>query len=314
MEERSVRDPETSRTNVGQRRTRRRGVAGGVRLPALVVARSHGALTPLPDLADPDVVAWHDRDGTLCAYGYVRDGQHWMLFPNFASFRFDRTGERVLAVPAPSTPGDAVRDVYLRCVLPMALQVRGQEVLHASAVRTPRGVVAFCAESEMGKSTVAYGMSLRGYPLWGDDAVPFRLSDVGVLAAALPFRVRLRPASAAFFDGAALASSAPPVVEIPPGAEEPLALLCVLRQEAAGAIGLPVSVRPLAPSRAFTAVLAHAYCFSLADPRRKREMIEQYLELTARVPTVEVRFRSGLEWLPLVLDAVEGWIDGLPSS
>ena len=48
---------------------------------------------------------------------------------------------------------------------------RGWEALHASAVLSPQGVVAFCAGSGTGKSTIARGLSERGYQLCADDAV-----------------------------------------------------------------------------------------------------------------------------------------------
>src|SRR5829696_203522 len=45
------------------------------------------------------------------------------------------------------------------------------ETLHASAVVAPAGVVAFCARSATGKSTLAASLHRRGYDLWADDAV-----------------------------------------------------------------------------------------------------------------------------------------------
>ena len=42
-------------------------------------------------------------------------------------------------------------------------------------------------------------------------------------------------------------------------------------------------------------MLAHAYCFSLREPERRRRMVERYLDLTTRVPVFEIRVESGLE-------------------
>ncbi len=66
-----------------------------------------------------------------------------------------------------------------------------------------------------------------------------------------------------------------------------------------------MAVRRLPLPRAFAAVLANACCFSLREEERKRRMMHHYLELTARVPVWEVRFRPGLERLPAILDGIE---------
>ena len=54
-----------------------------------------------------------------------------------------------------------------------------------------------------------------------------------------------------------------------------------------------------------TALLPHAYCFTMDDPDRKRLMMRRYIELAQRVPTFAVTIASGLEKLPDVLDEIE---------
>jgi hypothetical protein len=61
----------------------------------------------------------------------------------------------------------------------------------------------------------------------------------------------------------------------------------------------------LSPVAAFTALLPHAYCFSLQDVPRKRRMMLHYLHLAKRVPAFEVHFQRGLEHLPAILDSIE---------
>src|SRR5829696_6052636 len=168
----------------------------------LTIARAGAANPQPPDVAGSDVAdveVWRDHDGTVLAYGHIVDGLHWMYLPGLASFCFGQDVEGVMALPHWPVREDLILDTYYRTVLPMALQVRGLEVLHASAVLTPRGVVALCAVSGTGKSTVAFGLSQRGWPLWADDAVVFETSESGARAIPLPFGTRLRPAAAAFF-------------------------------------------------------------------------------------------------------------------
>src|SRR5215218_2395408 len=96
---------------------------------------------------DPEVQVWRDHDGTICAYGHIEDELYWMHLPGLASFRFGRDGAGVTAIAQPPIREDWILDAYYRNVLPIVLQVRGQEALHASAVLTSRGVIALCATS-----------------------------------------------------------------------------------------------------------------------------------------------------------------------
>src|SRR5512134_3155557 len=90
-----------------------------------------------------------------------REGRGYRIdVPGVARLRFDRTGERVEATPEPGVSPVAVSRAY-RDALPLVLQARGSEVLHASAVLGPRGVVALCGASGSGKSTLAYALGRR---------------------------------------------------------------------------------------------------------------------------------------------------------
>src|SRR5215217_5019656 len=166
----------------------------------LTIADPDAASLGLPDAADSDVQVWREHDGTVIARGHTVDGVHWMDLPGLASFCFGQDVEGVTAFPHWPVREDLILDAYHRSVLPMALQVFGREVLHASAVLTPQGVVALCAVSGTGKSTTAFGLSRRGWPLWADDAVAFEASESGVAAIPLPFDIRLRSEAATFFD------------------------------------------------------------------------------------------------------------------
>jgi hypothetical protein len=192
----------------------------------------------------------------------------------------------------------------------MALQAVNTEVLHASAVRAHHGVIAFCGVSEAGKSTVAFGLSRRGYPLWADDAIPFETSGGRVRAIPVPFKIRLRPASASFFGKDQAMGQVPSGWDGADQAERepaPLAALCLLKQlRAEQRDGRAVECLWLPPAQAFRAVLEHAYCcFGLEDVERKRSMMKHYLDLTARVPVCEVRFQPGLDNLSEILDGIE---------
>ena len=268
-------------------------------------------LRPTFDLTSAEVEVWRDNDGAPCAYGQTVDSQHWMHIPRVGSFAFESESGSVEVVAEEGASPELVQDAYLRMVLPMVLQVSGQEVLHGSAVATSAGVLALCAVSETGKSTLAYDLSERGHPLWADDAVVFDASSPSVRVLPTPFAVRLRPASAEFFKQQYKDDTHTLCWEFPTRREPaPLAGLCVLERLPDSA-PRPVEVVRLAPTEAFAAALPHAYCFSLRDPARKGRMMRQYLDLARRAPVFKVSFQAGLDKLGTILDAVEQAVLGV---
>ena len=232
--------------------------------------------------------------------------QAWMKIPGLAVFRFDRERFAVTAFPEAQVDPDQLHDNYYRAALPMALQFFGFEVLHAGAVRTSRGVVGFCAVSETGKSTTVAELSRRGYPAWADDAVPVAIDDDGggVNALAVPFRIRLKSIHSFGDDQGFRRWSDPVPVEFH---ATPLVGLCVMDRVASSE---KTAVRRLSAVEAVAALLPHAYCFSLANPQRKRVMMQRYIELAARIPTFAISISTGLEKLPAALDQIENSIPG----
>lgn len=261
-----------------------------------------------PEITSIEREVWYDSTGEPGAYGMTTDGHHWLHLPGLASFCFTDTEEEVRAIPQLPLQDDLLYDIYFRSVLPLVFQSRGTEVLHASAVHTSRGIVALCAVSGTGKSTIAVGLSQRGYQVWADDAVALVTARDCVMALPFPFTLRLRPGTATFFASRYGLSSE--VAHMPTGEEEresqPLVALFIIDRVQEGSDEpAVVEILRLSPARAFPAVLIHAYCFNLRDNQRKQRMIRQYLDLVARVPTYTVRFRTGLEHLAVILDGIE---------
>lgn len=274
----------------------------GPAIPGLVVADWVQPMAEVPHPLPPGVEVCHDARGDLLAYCRAGNGALRVDVPDIASFYYQHDADDVSAVPHRPLPTRFILDTYHHCVLPLILPALGTEVLHASAVTGTEGVAAFCGESGTGKSTIAVGLARRGYAIWADDAVAVDTASPQPTAIPLPFAVRLRPNSARFFDGArdrGGSATAAPVNTEP----APLAVLCVLRRMPEAAA--PVAVERLDAASACQATLAHSYCFSVKDLARKRRTIRNYLTITARVPAYEIRFRPGLERLPVILDTIE---------
>jgi hypothetical protein len=250
----------------------------------LKLHQSGAKASPSPDVSLPDTEVWRDEEGVAVAYGGSEAERHWMLLPGVGVYVFG-SDAAVEAFPDEAVRPEVVEDGFRRIVLPMALQVLGREVLHASAVLHPAGVVALCAVSGTGKSTLAQALSGRGHPLWADDAVVFELGSEAVRALPLPFTLRLA------------GERSGPIYE-----PEPANLAAIALLERAGT---GISVERMTPAAAFPAVLTHAYCFTLRDRKRNAAMVESYLELVQRVPVLTVRFPDEVKRVSEIAAAIE---------
>jgi hypothetical protein len=264
-------------------------------LPILTIGGHRGQVPPQvrPD-GGTGLEIWRDG-GAVVAYGYRTGERYWLELLGVATYGFSSGSREVVAYPEEGVAESRVADGFERAALPLALHVNGHEVLHASAVLTSAGVVAFCATAGTGKSTLAYGLSRRGHALWADDAVPFAARDDGASTFRVPFTLRLLEESRAHFGQPAFERSQE-------DGEAELAAVCVLTR---GDQGEPTELERLSPRDAFTTVLPHAYAFTAEEPQRNRRMLEAYGALVNTVPVFRVTIRTGFEYLDELLGAIE---------
>ncbi|MDF2695232.1 MAG: hypothetical protein K0S65_3615, partial [Labilithrix sp.] len=128
----------------------------------LVTQRPDSSVPPSPTEGDAGVTVWRDNDGAVAGYGSSNGPKKWIHLPGVGAFRFEPGRAEVVAFPLASASSHLVRDAFNRSVLPLALQGVGHEVLHASAVLARERVVALCAVSGTGKSTIACALDRRG--------------------------------------------------------------------------------------------------------------------------------------------------------
>jgi hypothetical protein len=247
---------------------------------------------------------WRDHDGSVSASGTTWGSDHEMRVPGVGSFFFDDDATApVTLVPEGDPDGELIDDTFRRMVVPMALQVRGIEVLHASGVRGSDGVIALCGVSGTGKSTLAYALAARGAELWADDVVAFRPRSDAVEVLPLPFRVRLLPDAARVVAGADVAPGGKRALgEVrEPSRSAVLASVFLLER----AIGVD-DAQPMRPAtRAVPQLLAHAYTFDAVQPERIGRTATSYAHLAARVPIFRLPVPAGLSTLDAVLDRIE---------
>jgi hypothetical protein len=243
-----------------------------------------------------------DEHGDVLAWLWSSGRDRVMQMPGVATFACSHSECRVTAATEPGVSEAEVTQAFHKFVVPLLLYFQGHELLHASAVQGPNGIVGFCGEAGTGKSTLAYGLSTRGFALWADDALALELGN-GPRAFVVPFALRLRPASLKFFE----ASSSRPV---PPaeGGTAPVVGLATITQVAAEKD--VARIERLTGGRAFHEVVRHSYRAGLrTDHGRRQTLVENYMKIVASVPVFEIAFQPGFERFAAVLDVVAEWLD-----
>jgi hypothetical protein len=155
-------------------------IASEFELPELVVADGHAGPKLLVRLSRPRArsdphtdwfITWKFPDGQLWLSCGKVEGGYLLSFPDLADFRVDSNGREVVCHPGSDTPADTLRHLLLDQVLPLILNLRGREALHATSVLTPFGVCAFAGRAGAGKSTLAADFMRAGFPVLSDDCL-----------------------------------------------------------------------------------------------------------------------------------------------
>ena len=218
-----------------------------------------------------------------------------------------------LAADAQLTWQRALLDKVLRCVS----VIRGYEALHASAVDSPQGVVAFLGAGGAGKTTLALEFMRRGWPLFADEVLTLgrRAAGVSAFRSTPHLSISSRPLSSANqpAPGARITRTAPArtaqlrilagddgerwaTAPIATRAPRPVRALCLLER----GTGKALQARPLdASSSSFERHILGSWGGDI----RQRERSRLYADLASS--TTLIALSAGLDEPPAALaDAV----------
>jgi hypothetical protein len=262
-------------------------------LPRLRI--TEGAVV-LPGPSGAPTVSWPVGHGGALLHGWREPGCACICVPGLATFRMPLgpLGSGVEAACLLEDPAAWPRasEAFYRSVLPMFLHLAGFEVLHASAVATDQGAVAFAARSGTGKSTAARLLAERGHPRLADDATVWDLGPEGPRLWPLPFRGLPDPPGG---DGLG-----------PAWRSESLPLKAVVVLERMdGHSQASFSPERLLPAAAFQALLPHATLVELAPEGRPLATAEATLDLALSVRVLRVRFQPDPDRLGAWADRLE---------
>jgi len=127
---------------------------------------------------------------------FGRDPRGYLLrFHGRADFVVDLARSSIVCWRRSNASLATVRHLLLDQVMPLVLSRESRLVLHAAAVSTPRGAVAFVGATGSGKSTLAAAVAALGFPLLCDDCLVVEPSADGFVAGSFYPGARLYPDS-----------------------------------------------------------------------------------------------------------------------
>jgi hypothetical protein len=300
-------------------------LASNTALPELAPARGFGAECRFELLPSGNPSAGHadwfhewtfgedgeDEESKVVWLRFARTADGYLLrFPSCGDFFVSADAARIQCRPLPGTPEVTVRHLLLDQVIPLVLSRRERIVLHASAVVTGYGAIAFAGKSGQGKSTLAASLAREGCSLVSDDCLVLRTEHGGWTALPSYPGVRLWPSTA----GEVLREGRPAAevahytlkrrvcdADVLPYASGPAPLqrFFFLGDDAG-----EISFERLPPGRAFIELVGCAYNLDIEDTAFLRRQFDTVGRLTADVPAYAIHYPREFTSLPAVREAI----------
>ena len=249
------------------------------------------------------------REQLWLRFGRIDDG-YLLRFPSCADFFISTDTSQICCRPLQGVPEATVRHLLIDQVIPLVLSRREQIVLHASAILTLDGVIAFVAKSGKGKSTLATSFVQNGFPLVSDDCLVLRIEQGGWTALPSYPGIRLWPGAARslLVDDAATADVAGYTTKRRIGnfrilpfykLAAPIRQLFLLSDDSSN-----ISFERLTAARAFMAIMELTYNLDISDTALLRTQFETVGRLTAEVPLYTFHYPREFGSLPAVREAI----------
>ncbi len=201
-------------------------------------------------------------------------GRFLVRFPGRADFLVTAIGDEIRCVHGPAGSPETIRHLLLDHLLPLVLNLRGLEVLHASGSVVNGRAVLFAGPSGSGKSTLAAALARAGCSMLSDDCVVLRMESGQVQAVPAYGGFRMWDDAADWIVGRG--HRLPPVADYSakkrwiPGAEEiqaadrpaPVAKIWFVSH---ADYGEEPGATPLSPAETLAELLARSYRMDLCD-------------------------------------------------
>jgi len=260
-------------------------------------------------------------DGTAWLRLGRKKTEYLLRFPDMADFVVSSNGGDVDCFPATATPPETIRHLFLDQVLPLLLSHQGRLVLHASAVATPKGAVAFLGMAGVGKSTLAASFCQQGFLLLTDDCflVEERGREFFAIRSYPGLRLWADTRSALSFKEPCGAPVAHYTIKQRIGEQNgkirfsrrltPVHRIYVLEPWEEQSDTNQIRISPLRSRNALMELVKWAYRLDITDHRRNREQFEALSRVLVSAPIFRLQFPHDFSRLTAVRNAVLNDLD-----
>ena len=267
---------------------------------------------PRPSAPKAWLYRWREEEGTSwISLGRIRDG-YLVRFAKVADFLLSRDASTIGCRAAPNVTTLTIRHLLLDQVIPMVLGHRGHLAIHASAVVSAGGVLAFAGKAGWGKSTLCASLERSGRPALADDCVVIEERRGRMVAVPSYPGLRLWPDTARALGhqrhgGQAVADHSdkrrigPRQRRSRRSGAAPLSAIYVLAPPGAAKA---VHISRLVPRDAVGRLLAHTHRLDVTDRARLTAELDALGRLAGRVPVFELDFPRDLRLLSKLRAAV----------
>jgi len=253
------------------------------------------------------------NDGTYWQSWSKSDHGYRLQFHDQAIFWLATDGRRIRCFLYPETPINTLTHLLLDQVLPYAISLRGQTVLHAGAVLIHEKAAVFLGTTGSGKSTLTASFCAAGFPLLADDSLLVQPDHDKVWVIGSYPSVRL------WSDSVDAVAPAQPLKRVShyndkqrliPNAEgiifhpDPVHIAGFYLLDNTGPPMDTVEFELVSPGTVFVALMRHTFRLDITDRVRAQQEFEALTQLAGRVPLYRLRYPREYDFLPQVRQAI----------
>jgi hypothetical protein len=259
---------------------------------------------------------WYLPEGELWLSFIKVDEGYLLRFNELADFIVDHCGRNIVCMPKFRTPKEIINHLLLNQVIPLVINLKGKEALHASGVLTSWGVIAFAGNPGSGKSTIAGSFFKTGNSLMGDDCVPLVEQSQNIYAVPAYPELRLRGDSLGWFFGNVGDLGSGPHYKIKErvSIERDAKLFCTEIQPLKRVYTITnlfeskdkndIIIERLSPLKSLMELIKYTFKLDITDHNMLKRQLDFLKKVVSTVPVRRLTFPRDFNLLPAVREAI----------
>jgi hypothetical protein len=241
------------------------------------------------------------------------DGTAYLRWPHLYEFAVAADGSRIACRSLDGSDVSVLQNFLFGQVLAVALVRQRLEPLHAAVVVMDDAAVAFLGDCTYGKSTLLASFTDAGHRALTDDMLILDRRDGQLRAMPSTGRVKLQADSARLFFERGSGAPLTPFTQKrsfefdrskQQRASAPLQLLYVLPAPAERDNTHSIEIRRVSRAAAVRELVANTFTTHIVSRERLLRQFEHATSIASRVDAFELRYPTGLDYLPAIRRAV----------